>query len=185
MAEEVVTFAGPAEFEAWLAEHHDQETAIWLKIAKKGSGHTTLTAFEAVEVGLCYGWISSLRRAHDEEFFLQRYSRRRPGSPWSKVNVDLVAGLLAAGRMRPPGLADVEAAQVDGRWQAAYESQKTAEVPPDLAAELDRNERAREAFAALGRSDRYAVILPLLKARTAAGRAAALAKAVAKLEAAG
>jgi len=111
-----LVFAGPAEFAAWLEEHHGQEEAIWLKIAKKGSPVRTVTGFEAVEVGLCYGWISSLRKPLDQDFFLQRYSRRRPRSPWSQVNVDLVAKLTAAGRMRPPGQAEVTAAQADGRW---------------------------------------------------------------------
>jgi len=118
--EELFTFAGPDEFEAWLAEHHDG-LAIWLKIAKKGSGHTTVTIPEALQVCLCYGWIDSQRRALDEKFFLQRYSRRRRGSPWSKINTGLVADLIASGRMQVPALAEVEAAQEDGRWAAALQ----------------------------------------------------------------
>ncbi|MEV0153406.1 hypothetical protein AB0H57_06635 [Micromonospora sp. NPDC050686] len=114
-----LVFTGQDEFAAWLEEHHAQEEAIWLKIAKKKSPHTTVTGMAAVEVGLCYGWISSLRKPLDEDFFLQRYSRRRSRSPWSQVNVDLVAKLSAQGRMRPPGLAEVAAAQADGRWPGA------------------------------------------------------------------
>ncbi|GHJ48315.1 hypothetical protein Cs7R123_56570 [Catellatospora sp. TT07R-123] len=112
-------FTRPDDFAAWLEEHHAQDGGIWLKIAKAGAAHTTVTGFEAVEVGLCYGWISSLRRPLDRDFFLQRYTRRRPRSPWSRVNVDLVAKLAAEGRMRPPGWAEVHSAQADGRWEQA------------------------------------------------------------------
>ncbi|NUO59253.1 MAG: hypothetical protein HOV71_10600 [Hamadaea sp.] len=111
-----LVFADADAFAAWLDEHHTQEEAIWLKIAKKGSPHRTLSNMDAVEVGLCYGWISSHRKPLDQDFFLQRYSRRRPRSPWSQVNKDLVAKLTADGRMRPPGQAEVDAAQADGRW---------------------------------------------------------------------
>jgi len=142
-----------------------------------------LTIEDALDVALCYGWIDGQRRAHDEVSFLQRYSRRRPRSSWSKVNVAKVEALTAAGRMRPPGLAEVAAARADGRWEAAYESQRTAGVPPDLAAALAGDARASAAFDRLGRSDRYAVILPLLKARTPTARARLLAQAVARLAA--
>lgn len=117
--EQTRVFADAAEFAAWLDEHHTQDAGIWLKIAKKASAFSTVTGMEAVEVGLCYGWISSLRKPLDRDFFLQRYSRRRPRSPWSKVNVDLVTKLTAAGRMREPGLAETRAAQADGRWDRA------------------------------------------------------------------
>lgn len=116
----VRTFADAGAFEAWLAEHHDRQKGIWIKIAKKGSGVPSITSDEAVDVGLCYGWISSLRRALDETFFLQKYTPRRPNSRWSKVNVAKVAALTAAGRMQPPGQAEVDAAKADGRWDAAY-----------------------------------------------------------------
>jgi uncharacterized protein YdeI (YjbR/CyaY-like superfamily) len=134
-------------------------------------------------VALCYGWIDGQRRAHDDVSFLQRFSRRRPRSSWSKVNVAKVEALMAAGRMRPAGLAEVAAAKADGRWEAAYESQRNAAVPPDLAAALAGNSRANAAFERLGRSARYAVILPLLKARTPETRARILARAVARLAA--
>jgi uncharacterized protein YdeI (YjbR/CyaY-like superfamily) len=134
-------------------------------------------------VALCYGWIDGLRRALDDVSFLQRFSRRRPGSSWSKANVAKAEALMAAGRIRPAGLAEVAAAKADGRWQAAYESQRTAEIPPDLAAALAGDARAHAAFERLGRSGRYAVILPLLKARTPQARAKILAQAVARLAA--
>jgi len=174
----------PAEWESWLESHHDTHAEVWLRIAKRHAPVTSLTTSEALDIALCFGWIDGQRRACDESSFLQRYSRRRPTSAWSKVNVAKVEALLAAGRMRPSGLAQVAAAQADGRWDAAYDSQRTAEVPPDLAAELATSSGARAAFARLGRSERYAVILPLLKARTPETRARILARAVARLAAA-
>jgi uncharacterized protein YdeI (YjbR/CyaY-like superfamily) len=178
---DVLEFPDTAGWEAWLAAHHGTQTEAWLRIAKKNSGIACLSISEALDVALCYGWIDGQRRTHDDRSFLQRYSRRRPRSSWSRVNVAKVGVLLAAGRMRPSGLAEVDAAKADGRWDAAYESQATAEVPPDLAAALAANRRASAAFERLGRSDRYAVILPLLKARTPEVRARQLGRAIAKL----
>jgi len=144
-----------------------------------------VTASEALDVALCYGWIDGTRRRLDELYFLQWYCPRRPRSSWSKVNIARVEALVAAGRMRPPGLAEVEAAKADGRWAAAYESQRNATVPPDLAAALDHDDRAKAAFESLGRSERYAVILPLLKARTPQQRAERLRGTMARLAASG
>jgi uncharacterized protein YdeI (YjbR/CyaY-like superfamily) len=179
----VLDFPDAARWESWLAAEHGVRTEAWLRIAKRRSGIASVTPAEALDVALCYGWIDGQRRAHDDVSFLQRFSRRRPGSSWSKVNVAKVEALIAAGRMRPAGLAEVEAAKADGRWEAAYESQRTAAVPPDLAVALAADARANAAFERLGRSDRYAVILPLLKARTPQARAKALARAVARLAA--
>jgi uncharacterized protein YdeI (YjbR/CyaY-like superfamily) len=113
---EVIAFRDAAEFETWLDAHVDHGAGVWLKIAKKGSGIPSLTADEAVDAGLCYGWISGQRRSQDEVFYLQKYVPRRPRSHWSQVNVARVEELTAAGRMRPSGLAEVEAAKADGRW---------------------------------------------------------------------
>lgn len=180
---DVLDFPDAARWESWLAAQHGVQTEAWLRIAKRHSGITTITIAEALDVALCYGWIDGQRRAHDDVSFLQRYSRRRPRSSWSKVNVAKVEALMAAGRMRPAGLAEVAAAKADGRWEAAYESQRTAAVPPDLAAALAGDARASAAFERLGRSDRYAVILPLLRARTSETRARVLARAIARLAA--
>jgi uncharacterized protein YdeI (YjbR/CyaY-like superfamily) len=181
----VLDFPDAARWESWLAARHGVESEAWLRIAKRHAGIATITIAEALDVALCYGWIDGQRKAHDDVSFRQRYSRRRPRSSWSKVNVAKIEALLAAGRMRPAGLAEVDAAKADGRWAAAYESQRTAEVPPDLAAALAGDARATAAFERLGRSDRYAVILPLLKARTPETRARILAKAIARLAAEG
>jgi uncharacterized protein YdeI (YjbR/CyaY-like superfamily) len=180
---EILAFGDADRWEAWLAEHCATHAEAWLRIARKGAGLVSVTPSEALDVALCYGWIDSQRRSHDESSFLQRYSPRRRGSPWSRVNVERAEALIAAGRMRAPGLAEIEAARADGRWQAAYESQRTATVPADLAAALARDEPARAFFESLGRTDRYAVILRLLKARTAASREAQLRQVVALLRA--
>lgn len=178
---DVLDFADAAGWEAWLEAHHEVAADAWLRIAKRHSGIATITIAEALDVALCFGWIDGQRKAHDDVSFLQRYSRRRPRSAWSKVNVAKAEAMIAAGRLRPAGLAEVEAAKADGRWDAAYESQRTAGVPPDLAAALAGNARASAAFEQLGRTDRYAVILPLLKARTPEARARLVARAVARL----
>lgn len=120
MEPQTITFTDADAFDAWLAEHHGRAEGIWIKIAKKGSGIASITSDECVEVGLCWGWISSLRRPLDDDYYLQKYTPRRPRSRWSKVNVAKVAALTAAGRMRPPGQAEVDAARADGRWDAAY-----------------------------------------------------------------
>jgi uncharacterized protein YdeI (YjbR/CyaY-like superfamily) len=178
---EIIAFAHAAQWESWLADHHERENGVWLKIAKKGSGKTSVTIAEALDVALCYGWIDSQRRAYDADHYVQRYSPRRPGSAWSQVNVDKVEALMAAGRMREPGLAAIRAAQADGRWDAAYPRQRGATVPPDLAAALARDERARARFERLDKTHQYALFLRLMKARTAAGRAAQLEQIVASL----
>lgn len=179
---DVIAFRDAAGFEAWLAEHVDQKLAVWLKIAKKGSGVASLTDGEAVDLGLCYGWISGQRKAYDDVHYLQKYVPRRPRSRWSQVNVRKVEALIAAGRMQPPGLAEVVAAKADGRWEAAYESQKHATVPPDLAAALAASPRAAQAFESLSKTDQYEVILDLVTTRTSRTRSAHLRKAITALE---
>ncbi|MEU1203959.1 YdeI/OmpD-associated family protein [Nocardia sp. NPDC005825] len=177
-----VAFGDAAAFDAWLAVNHGHAAGVWIRMAKKGSGIASLTEDEAVDVGLCWGWISGQRKGLDGEFYLQKYVPRRPGSFWSQVNVDKVAALTAAGRMREPGLAEVEAARADGRWAAAYPSQANFTVPEDLAAALAARPRARAAFEALDRTGRYLIVLDVLRTRTAKTRASRLEKAVNGLE---
>jgi uncharacterized protein YdeI (YjbR/CyaY-like superfamily) len=180
---EVIAFRDAAEFETWLTEHFGLQAGVWLKLAKKSSGIPSLTDDEAVDLGLCFGWISGQRKTFDEVYYLQKYVPRRPRSRWSQVNVRKVETLIANGRMRPPGLAEVEAAKADGRWAAAYESQKDATVPVDLEAALAANSRAGEVFHSLSKSERYAVILDLVTTRNPGTRSAHLRKAIAALEA--
>ncbi|WP_113703023.1 YdeI/OmpD-associated family protein [Nonomuraea lactucae] len=181
----IMAFDDAAQWESWLAGNHELGAGVWMKIAKKGAGGVSPTRGEALDVALCYGWIDSHTRSLDEAYYLQRFSPRRPRSSWSKVNVAKVEALVAAGRMRPPGLAAVEAAQADGRWDAAYEPPKDATVPPDLEAALDANEKAKAVFDSLSKGRRYTVLLRLMTARTPGTRAARLHRMVATLEAGG
>jgi uncharacterized protein YdeI (YjbR/CyaY-like superfamily) len=151
----VKQFRNVAAWNKWLSAHLD-EPGAWLKIAKKGSGATTLSFEQAIEVALCHGWIDGLRRGLDEVFFLQRFTPRKPRSLWSKINVAKVERLIEAGRMLPAGLREVEAAKADGRWQAAYDGAAHMQVPDDLANALAENRKAQAFFEALDRTNRYA-----------------------------
>lgn len=178
----VLLFASKGELEAWLEENHADGEGLWLKIAKKGSGVESVDYAEALEVALCFGWIDSQKRALDEAFFLQRFTPRRPRGKWSQINRAKAEALIAAGTMRPAGLAEVEAAKADGRWEAAYQGQRTATVPDDLKDELDRNEAASEFFANLDSANRYAIIYRLQEAKKPETREKRLRKFVAMLE---
>jgi uncharacterized protein YdeI (YjbR/CyaY-like superfamily) len=178
---EILPFEDADEFDEWLMEHHDLQPGVWLKLAKKSSGVASMTDDEAVDVGLCWGWISGQRRGLDESFYLQKYVPRRPRSRWSMVNVRKVAELTDTGRMRPPGQAEVDAAKADGRWDAAYVSQREFTVPDDLREALGGSPPARAAYDALGRTEQYAIVLELLTTRDAGKRAARVRVAVARL----
>jgi uncharacterized protein YdeI (YjbR/CyaY-like superfamily) len=178
----ILLFATSPDLEAWLQENHAQPGGFWLKIAKKGSGERSVTYAEALELALCFGWIDSQKRGYDEKFFLQRFTPRRPRGRWSRINRDKAEALLAAGAMRPAGRAEVEAAKGDGRWEAAYEGQRTAQVPPDLQRELDANDAAREFFATLDSANRYAIVYRLNDAKKPETRRRRLRKFVAMLE---
>jgi len=177
----VILFPAAADLEAWLESEHAESSGIWLKLAKKGSGVDSVTYAEAVELGLCFGWIDGQAKRFDERHYLQRFTPRRPRSKWSRLNRERVEALDAAGRMRPSGRAAVEAAKADGRWDAAYEPASTAEVPPDLERELKRDPAAREAFEALDGANRYAIIYRLNDAKRAETRERRLEKFVGML----
>ncbi|MFG2427546.1 YdeI family protein [Streptomyces sp. NPDC048590] len=178
---EPLFFTGPDELERWLDGHHAVTPSLWIKVAKKSTGIETVTASEIIDTVLCYGWIDGQRKSLDETYYLQRISPRRPGSAWSLVNVRKVEALSAAGRMRESGEAQVRAAREDGRWAAAYPSQREATVPADLAAALASEPRAADHFETLGRTERYLVVLHLLAARTPGLRARRLDRAITKL----
>jgi uncharacterized protein YdeI (YjbR/CyaY-like superfamily) len=177
-----IAFATPGEFEAWLEEHHAGSEGIWLKIAKKDSGVPSVTYAEALRSCLCFGWIDSQKKGFDERFFLQRFTPRRPRGRWSRINREAAEELIEAGDMRPAGLAEVEQAKADGRWESAYEGQRTAKVPPDLQRELDSNPAAAEFFAGLDSANRYAIVYRLEDAKKPETRERRLRKFVAMLE---
>jgi uncharacterized protein YdeI (YjbR/CyaY-like superfamily) len=179
---DVLDFPDADAWSSWLEQNQGDHAEAWLRIAKKGKGLQTIGISDALDVALCHGWIDGQRKGNDEVSFLQRYCPRRPTSSWSQVNVAKVAALIEAGRMRPGGLAEVEKAKADGRWDAAYEAQSTAEVPPGLVSALDASPAAKAAFEALGRTERYAIILQLLKARTPEGRAKIVDREIKRLE---
>jgi uncharacterized protein YdeI (YjbR/CyaY-like superfamily) len=180
--EPTLTFPSAEAWRAWLEEHHADPAGVWLKIAKKGRGIETVTHAEALEEALCFGWIDAVRHAHDEDYFLQRFVPRRPRSKWSQVNRDKVIALTEAARMHPAGLAEVERAKADGRWDAAYAPQSQATVPDDLQAELDARPKAKATFATLKSQNRYAILFRLRDAKRPETRARRLQQFVEMLE---
>jgi len=154
----ILPFASPKEWEEWLDAHHATSKGLWLKIAKKDAGIPSVNYAEALDVALCLGWIDGQKGTFDDSFWLQKFTPRGPRSKWSQVNRDKALALIEANRMKPAGLAAIEAAQQDGRWEAAYASQSKATVPEDLQRELDGNPEAAAFFAALDSVNRYAVL---------------------------
>ena len=174
----IIAFATQQDWEAWLAEHCADPTGIWLKIAKKGAGVLSISYAEALEGALCYGWIDGQKAAFDEQYWLQKFTPRRAKSIWSQINCDKATALIEAGRIQPTGLRQVELAQADGRWDAAYAGQSKATVPDDLQQALDKNPQARDFFLTLNSVNRYAIIFRIQTAKKAETRAARIQKFV-------
>lgn len=177
-----VFFDDDAAWRRWLEEHESSADEVWLALAKKGSPRATVTYGEAVDVALCFGWIDSHKVRYDDHFSLQRFSRRSKRSIWSKINQDRVARLVAEGRMTPTGLAEVERAKADGRWEAAYAPPSSAEPPAALVAALAENPVAEAAFSALDKTNRYAIIFRLGNVKRADTLARKIDEYVAMLE---
>jgi len=180
--QDAVFFDGPESFEAWLEAQGETSDDVWVKMAKKHTGIPSLDWARAVEVALCFGWIDGQSRRLDDDWYLQRFTPRRPTSTWSKINRQKVEALTAAGRMRPAGLTEVERAKADGRWDAAYDSMATASVPEDLARGL-AEAGLSEAFADLDSRNRYAILHRIQTARKPETRARRIAKYVGMLAA--
>jgi uncharacterized protein YdeI (YjbR/CyaY-like superfamily) len=174
----ILPFADAAAWSAWLAQHHASVPGVWLKLAKKASGIASVTYAEAVEEALCYGWIDGQARSLDESWSLQRFTPRRARSIWSKLNCGRALALIEAGRMQPAGLAEIERAQRDGRWEAAYDSPRTAEAQNDLLAALAQDPAAEAAFATLDSRNRYAMLFQLHNAKRPETRAKRISKFV-------
>lgn len=167
---ETVQLADQAAWEAWLEANHAASPGVWLRIAKRGTKTATVTHPEALQTALCFGWIDAQRRGLDETFFLQRFTPRRPRSRWSLINRRSAERLIADGRMRAAGLAQVHAAQADGRWDAAYAPQSSATVPPDLQQALDADPAAGRFFTTLTGARRYAFLFRLHNVKTPEAR---------------
>jgi uncharacterized protein YdeI (YjbR/CyaY-like superfamily) len=178
----ILQLASQDEWEAWLAAEHASSDGVWLKFAKKGSGLQTVVYAEAVDVALCYGWIDSQVKTLDERFYLQKFTPRRSKSKWSKLNREKIEELTRQGRMKPAGLAEVELAKADGRWDAAYASPANVEVPDDLRQALDASPKAAEFWAVLNKSNRFAIVYQLEDAKKPETRARRLEKFVGMLE---
>lgn len=168
-------------FEAWLRKNHSASEGVWLEIAKAGAPERTIGYIEAVEVALCYGWIDGQKKARDAVVWLQRFTPRRPRSIWSKVNRARAEALIAAGRMQASGQAEVDRAKADGRWDAAYDSARTAAVPADLQAALHAQPQAEAFFATLNAANRYAVLWRVQTAKKPETRARRIETLVAQL----
>jgi len=177
----VVPFATQAAWTAWLAERYATSPGLWLRIAKAASGIDTVTYQEALNVALCYGWIDGQKGSFDDTWWLQRFTPRGPRSRWSKINCAKAEGLIASGAMQPAGLAQVEQAKADGRWEQAYDSHRTATVPDDLAAALEANPEAAAFFKTLNSANRYAILYRVGEAKRLATRAQRIEKFVAML----
>lgn len=180
--EKVHEFPDFESFYAWLGEHGGTADEVWIKIHKSGSGLRSITPKEAIDAALCWGWIDAVRKGLDETSYLQRYTPRGRKSIWSQINVDNVARLTAEGRMRPPGLAAVEAAKADGRWARAYQGGKDMRIPPDLQAAIDASPKAREMLGKLSAQNRYALAFRVHNLKTEAGRKKKIETFVAMLE---
>jgi uncharacterized protein YdeI (YjbR/CyaY-like superfamily) len=181
----VLQFKTQKEFTKWLAKNHAASAGIWLRFAKKGSDLASVTYAEAVEVALCYGWIDGQARSLDAAAWLQKYTPRGPRSLWSKVNRERALQLIESGHMKPAGLAAIEAAKRNGRWEAAYDPPSRATVPDDLKAALDRDARAKAFFETLDSRNRYAILHRLQNAKkpeTRARRIEQFVKMLAKKE---
>ncbi len=177
-----VWFETQNDWDNWLAENHPESIGVWLKIAKKGKGVTSVTYAEALDTAICYGWIDGQKQRFDDQFFLQKFTPRRPRSLWSKINREKVENLIAAGKMQPAGMAEIEAAKADGRWDAAYDSSGNMTVPKELQAALDANPTAKAFFETLNKTNRYSFCFRVQTARNPETRNARIEKLIAMLE---
>ena len=160
----ILSFESANAFEEWLAEHHDVSEGIWLRFFKKSSGVTAVTHPEALDEALCYGWIDGQLKKHDEVSWLHKFTPRRPRSVWSKRNTEHIERLTTAGRMRPAGLRQVEAAKADGRWDKAYEPASKMTMPEDFMSELAKSKKAQASFDTLNKSNRNLIAWQLQSA---------------------
>lgn len=167
----ILPFVSQKKWADWLAKQHDKSTGVWLKLAKKDSRIPSVTYDEALDVALCYGWIDGQKKGFDDKYWLQKFTPRGPKSIWSKINTEKAEKLIKSGEMKPAGLKAVEAARQDGRWDAAYASQKNISVPEDFQAALDTNKKAKAFFATLNSVNRYAILFRIQTARKAETRA--------------
>ena len=178
----ILTFASKGKWADWLARQHDKSAGVWLKLAKKDSKISSVTYEEALDVALCYGWIDGQKKGLDEKYWLQKFTPRGPKSIWSQINTEKVKRLIASGEMKSAGLKAIEAAKADGRWDAAYASQKNISIPDDFQAALDKNKKARAFFETLKSSERYSFLFRIHNTKKPETRAKRIQQFVEMLE---
>jgi uncharacterized protein YdeI (YjbR/CyaY-like superfamily) len=175
-------FVDADAFHAWLAQHHDQQSEVWIKIHKLGSKRPSITPKQAIDVVLCWGWIDAVRKGFDDQSFLQRYTPRGKKSIWSQINVDNVARLTREGRMTPHGQSEVDAAKADGRWARAYGGSQDMKIPPALQSAIDASPKAKAMLATLSAQNRFALAFRVHNLKTEAGKQKRIAAFVEMLE---
>ena len=178
----ILPFASKKKWADWLSKQHNKTAGVWLKISKKDSGIPSVTYEEALDVALCYGWIDGQKKGFDDQYWLQKFTPRGPKSIWSKINTEKAERLIASGEMKPAGLKAIEAARNDGRWDAAYASQKNISVPEDFQAALDKNKKAKAFFATLNSVNRYAILFRIHNAKRSETRLKRIQRFVEMLE---
>lgn len=175
-------FKDSDEWQQWLAKNYQNQTGIWLKIAKKASGNRSVSSQEALDLALCFGWIDGQRKAFDAQYFLQKYTPRRKSSLWSKINIAKVKKLIAEGKMQKSGLTEVKKAKDDGRWAAAYDSAKTMSVPEDFQTTLNKSPKAKKFYETLNKTNTYAFCWRIQTAKKPETRKARIEKFISMLE---
>ncbi len=178
----ILPFANKKKWADWLMKQHDKSAGVWMQIAKKDSGTPSVTYEEALDVALCYGWIDGQKKGFDERYWLQKFTPRGSRSIWSKINTEKAERLIASGEMKAMGLKAIEADKQDGRWDAAYASQRNISIPEDFQAALDKNEKAKAFFASLKSAERYSFLFRILSAKKPETRAKKIQQFVEILE---
>jgi uncharacterized protein YdeI (YjbR/CyaY-like superfamily) len=178
----MLPFASKKKWSDWLAKQHDKSAGVWLKLGKKDSGTASVTYEEALDVALCYGWIDGQKKGFDDQYWLQKFTPRGPKSIWSKINTEKAERLIASGEMKSAGLKAIEAAKNDGRWSAAYASQKNISIPEDFQAALDKNMKAKAFFSTLKSAERYSFLFRMHHAKKPETRAKRIQQFVQMLE---
>ena len=167
----VIAFASQNDWAKWLRTNHLTSSGLWLQLAKKASGTPSVTYAEAIETALCYGWIDGQKQSHSADAWLQKFTPRARKSIWSKINCQKALALIESGKMKPPGLAEVERAKQDGRWEQAYDSPGNTTIPEDLQTALNKIPKAKAFFATLESRNRYAILWRIQTAKKAETRA--------------
>jgi uncharacterized protein YdeI (YjbR/CyaY-like superfamily) len=178
----ILPFPNKKKWADWLAKQHDKSAGVWLKLAKKDSRIPSVTYEEALDVALCYGWIDGQKKGFDDQYWLQKFTPRGPKSIWSKINTEKVEKLITSGEMKPSGLKAIELAKQDGRWDAAYASQKNITIPEDFQTALDNNKKAKDFFATLKSAERYSFLFRIHHAKRSETRAKRIQQFVDMLE---